>query len=216
MTRNETTCHGSVLTFDKFADEYDQKYLGYQPYIQTYEKLASLLPRGRLSSVLDIACGPAHALRYLISRGFELEVFGLDLSQNMLRVARKNVPKGNFEQLDCRKLDRLKGRYDIVICGFCVPYLDPFECSKLFEDIACSLNPGGIGYISAIEGVKYCVDENISPSGDCFRIHHHPAAALLNEFSKFGLHVIEVERKAIVTADGSENVEVFFYVRNGS
>jgi SAM-dependent methyltransferase len=216
MPRIETTPDRSVLTFDKFADEYDQKYQGYQPYIRTYEKLGRFLPRGQRRSVLDIACGPAHALRYLISEGFELDVFGFDLSQNMLRVARTNVPNGKFEQLDCRNLDRLKGVYDIVICGFCVPYLEPFERSKLVKDIACSLNPGGIAYISSIEGENYYVEENISPSGDCVRIHHHPSAALLHEFSQFGLHVIEVERKVIVTSAGSENVEVFFYVRSGS
>lgn len=216
MPRNETTSVGSVLTFDKFADEYDQKYQAYQPYIRTYEKLGSFLPKGQLSSVLDIACGPAHASKYLISEGFELEIFGFDLSENMLRVARKNVPNGKFEQFDCRNLDRLKSVYDIVICGFCVPYLEPYECSKLVEDIARSLNPGGIGYISAIEGDKYCIEENISPSGDCVRIHHHPSEVLLDEFSQFGLHVMEVERKAIITASGSENVEAFFYVRNGS
>lgn len=214
MPGNEITHAESVLTFDRYADEYDQKYAGYPPYLRTYQRLASLLPRGRRLSALDIACGPAHALRYLIDAGFDLDVFGFDLSPNMLRIAKKNVPHGKFEQRDCRNLDGLTSRYDIVICGFCAPYLNPNECSKLVESIAGSLKPGGLAYFSAIEGGNYCVEDNISPSGDRVRIHHHPAAVLLQEFSQTGLHVIDVERKAMVTADGSEQVEVFFYVRN--
>lgn len=216
MVENDNSFEKTVQTFDKFAVEYDRKYVTYQPYIETYEKLAGYLPKGQLCSVLDVACGPAHALKYLINEGFELEVSGFDLSANMLRVARKNVPIGKFQQMDCRNLDSLTSTYDIVICGFCLPYLDPLSCSKLLNDIAAALKPGGIGYISAIEGENYFVEENILSSGEFFRIHHHPAAALFREVSQCGLQVIDVERKAIVTTAGSENIEVFFYVRNGS
>jgi len=216
MVENENLNKNTVQAFDKFAVEYDQKYETYQPYIQTYEKLAGYLPKGRVCSVLDVACGPAHASKYLVNEGFELEVFGFDLSVNMLRIARKNVPMGRFQQMDCRNLDSLNSTYDIVICGFCLPYLDLRSCSKLLKDLADALKPGGIAYISAIEGENYFVEENISSSGDFLRIHHQPVAVLLPEFSELGLQVIDVERKAIVTATGAENIEVFFYLRNGS
>jgi SAM-dependent methyltransferase len=216
MVRNQFPISSAAKIFDKFADKYDQKYELYQPYIETYKKLASLLPPDKHGSVLDIGCGPAHALKYLINKGFELEVFGIDLSPNMLRLARKNVSSGEFRQLDCRNLDVFGRKFDVVICGFCIPYLEPVECSKLIEDIATSLKPEGIGYISAIEGDDYHVVEHVSPSGDSLHIHHHPSASLLQEFARVGLEVMDIERKAIVAADGFESLEVFFYVRSGS
>ena len=213
---NEIPISSAVQTFDKFAEKYDRKYELHLPYIETYKKLAGMLPPDKHGSVLDIGCGPAHASRYLINEGFEIDVFGIDLSLNMLRLARKNVPNGHFQQIDCRKLDVLDRKFDIVICGFCMPYLDPSECSKLIEDIATALKPGGIGYISAIEGDKYNVADHVSPSGDFLPIQHHTSDSMFQEFARVGLEVMDVEKKAIISADGSENLEVFFYVQNES
>ena len=69
--------------------------------------------------------------------------------------------------------------------------------------------PGAIGYISAIEGDKYYLTDHVSRSGDSLRIHHHPSASIFQGLARVGLEVMDVERKAIVAADGSENLEVF-------
>ncbi|ESA37949.1 type 11 methyltransferase [Leptolyngbya sp. Heron Island J] len=206
----------SVQTFNKFANEYDQKYRNFRPYTETYDKLGSLLSRGRLLSVLEVGCGPAPASSYLIKQGFSLDVFGFDLAQNMVDLARKNVPDGVFEVLDCRNLDSLPHslpRKDVVICGFCVSYLNPSECSKLVKDASGALKPEGIAYLSAIEGDQCYLEQKTALSGDTVLIHHHTVDFLRDNFSKSSFNIVHITHKNL-TADGiTDDSEVFLYAR---
>ena len=205
----------SVRMFDDHADEFDTRYRRHEPYLQTYEELGRYLPQDQKLSVLDIACGPAHAVRTLMDKGFDLEVLGIDLSSNMLEAAGKNVPSGNFKLLDARNIDQLDGPFDLILCGFCIPYLPPIECIKLISDLSSLLTPGGCSYLSAIEGETYLKKENATPSGDPYFVHHYPVNTLESAFAESNLQVLNLERKPIVTHDGSVDNELFFYLKRG-
>lgn len=72
--------------------------------------------RGR--RVLEVACGTGSHSQILVERGYE--VTGIDISEDMLRIARSKV-KGNarFVRGDMRDLDAaVGGRYDAAICLF--------------------------------------------------------------------------------------------------
>lgn len=60
--------------------------------MQTVENL--LLPE-KLSSLLDIGCGPGLYADYL-SKKFQLSVTGIDSSPSMIKAARNNVPQADF------------------------------------------------------------------------------------------------------------------------
>ncbi|MHC4822641.1 MAG: class I SAM-dependent methyltransferase, partial [Planctomycetota bacterium] len=49
-----------------------------------------LLELGATGKVLDIGCGPGHIALQLVTRNPELEVLGVDLSHNMLRIAEEH------------------------------------------------------------------------------------------------------------------------------
>ena len=205
----------SIQMFDDHANEYDTRYRTHEPYLQTYEELGRYLPQDQKLSVLDIACGPGHAVRTLMDKGFDLEVLGIDLSPNMLEAAGKNVPSGNFKALDARNIDQLDGPFDLILCGFCIPYLPPTECTKLISDLSNLLTPGGHAYLSAIEGETYVNKENTTPSGDTYFVHHYPVNTLESAFAESDLQVLNLERKPIVTHDGSVDNELFFYLKRG-
>jgi SAM-dependent methyltransferase len=72
--------------------------------------------RGR--RVLEVACGTGSHTRLLVKRGYE--VTGVDISDDMLRVARSKV-KGHAKFLrgDMRDLDAVvEGKYDAAVCLF--------------------------------------------------------------------------------------------------
>ena len=72
--------------------------------------------RGR--RVLEVACGTGSHTRLLVKRGYE--VTGVDISDDMLRIARSKV-KGHakFLQGDMRDLDAVVGgEYDVAVCLF--------------------------------------------------------------------------------------------------
>ncbi|MDA4116091.1 MAG: class I SAM-dependent methyltransferase [Thaumarchaeota archaeon] len=68
--------------------------------------------------VLEVACGTGSHSKILVGRGYE--VTGVDISEDMLRVARSKV-KGHarFLRGDMRDLDAVvEGKYDAAICLF--------------------------------------------------------------------------------------------------
>lgn len=204
----------SVQTFDKFADAYDQKYRDFPPYVEACDRLSTLLSKDRSLSVLDVACGPAHACRHLIEKGFNLNVSGFDLSPKMVDAARRNVPNGTFKVSDCRNFDVFAAKFDVLICAFFIPYLNPDECSGLIEYVSEALAPGGVAYVSFIEASKYFSEYKTSASGDSVQTHYYTADNLLEKFSQYGLQVLHLDRKKLSTDGVSEVTEAFFYVTN--
>jgi ubiquinone/menaquinone biosynthesis C-methylase UbiE len=68
--------------------------------------------------ILEVACGTGAHTKLLTARGYD--VTGVDLSEDVLSVARRKVRRGaTFLQGDMRSLDEVvHGEYDAVVCLF--------------------------------------------------------------------------------------------------
>ena len=81
---------------DRFRHEMDHK-----PFDRYWLDRFAALTRD-LGRVCDIGCGPGQVARYLHERG--ADVFGADLSEEMLRHARRLNPDVEFRRLDMLEL----------------------------------------------------------------------------------------------------------------
>ena len=107
-----------------------------------------LFEENKVRKILDLACGTGHHTIFFAKFGYE--VTGVDLSQNMLQVAKENA-KGisGVQFLKAGFLDvypKLKDRFDAVIClGNSLPHLlSQKDLKKTLQNIYNLLNPGGI------------------------------------------------------------------------
>lgn len=103
-----------------------------------------ILGRGpQARSLLDVACGTGSHLVHF-ARDFE-RVEGLDLTGEMLDIARERVPGVPLHQGDMRKFD-LDGTFDAVTCMFgSIGYLvTTGELDAALETLARHLAPGGV------------------------------------------------------------------------
>jgi len=62
--------------------------------------------------VLELGCGTASILNALTKRW---ELWGIDLSQAMLRRARQKIPRGHFVRQDMTRF-RLPVKFDVILC----------------------------------------------------------------------------------------------------
>lgn len=96
------------------------------------------------ASVLDVACGTAEIARRFAERG--LAVSGVDLSEDMLRVARKKCA-GTSVRLRLEPMERLtvEAPVDLIVC--CYDALNrlasPALLAATFARFAAALAPGG-------------------------------------------------------------------------
>jgi len=67
--------------------------------------------------ILDLGCGTGMHDKMLAQRGYQ--VTGVDLSEEMIGLAKQNVPSGNFNVGDISNF-QLEEKYDVIICMFSV------------------------------------------------------------------------------------------------
>jgi SAM-dependent methyltransferase len=89
--------------------------------------------------VLDICCGPGMLAAGALERG--AEPIGLDFAAEAVELARKLVPKGNFQQGDAQALPFPAASFDAALCGYGLMHLP--EPAAALREILRVLRPGG-------------------------------------------------------------------------
>ena len=94
------------------------------------------------NKLLDVACGTGEHAKYLVD---SYSILGIDISPEMLKLARKKVPGAEFKIGDMKTL-ALNQKFDIILCMFAaiaynVTYNELNNTLKLFHD---HLEPGGV------------------------------------------------------------------------
>lgn len=94
-------------------------------------------------SVLDLCVGTGSLARSLTAAG--VRVAGIDSSEALLAVARRNVPEGLFLQADIRSL-RLDAQFDAVVCmNGALHYIEePQDIVRVLRSAKAHLRPGGV------------------------------------------------------------------------
>jgi SAM-dependent methyltransferase len=130
--------------FAKTARYYDKIY-SFKDYKAEAECLMAIFKEHQRSGgtrLLDVACGTGRHLEYLRDR---YDVEGLDLSPELLAIARQRHPGIRFHHADMTAFD-LGKRFDIVTCLFSsIGYVrTPENLARAVTCMASHLKPGGL------------------------------------------------------------------------
>ena len=125
---------------EHLADELTQKPLDRHLLNRFAEEV-----RGR-GLVADLGCGPGHVARYLHEQG--VSVLGLDLSEQMIQVARRLHPGIEFRVGDMTRLDLSDGALAGVVAFYAIVHFTPAELDAVLSEIRRVLAPGGAALFS--------------------------------------------------------------------
>ena len=128
--------NGFAQIYDEFMD---MPYEDWADYIRDIWRHFGLLP----NLVLDLACGTGSLTAILSKQGYDM--IGVDMSEEMLAIARQKDPGTLFLQQDMREFE-LYGTVDAIICACdAINYLtEEGDLERVFKLVANYLNPGGI------------------------------------------------------------------------
>lgn len=132
--------------FDRVADKYNSKYLTPEKLRELSRILAMIKCNNRLARVLDLGCGPAIISSDLLE--ISEQVYGIDLSEDMIRNAKRRFcgtcdePRVFFSVGDAENLDFPDHFFDAVICLGVLRYLDSPE--RGLREIYRVLKPKGV------------------------------------------------------------------------
>lgn len=164
-------------TWNKVASLYQEKFMNMHFYDETYDFICYSLVKAN-AKILDIGCGPGNITKYLLSKRPDFDICGIDIAPNMIALAKENNPTAIFEVMDSRQINKLKTKYDGIICGFCLPYLSQADSYKLIFDAKNLLNDNGLLYLSFVEGDPGKSDFQVGSGGDRVYFYYHNLAEL--------------------------------------
>lgn len=94
------------------------------------------------TTVGDVGCGTGRLAPFLAGLG--LSPHGVDLSPEMVRVARRDQPGFAFEVADLRALPFDDSTLDGAVCWYSLMYLSPDDRPGAFAELARVVRPGGL------------------------------------------------------------------------
>ncbi|NJE08733.1 class I SAM-dependent methyltransferase [Thermococcus sp. M39] len=136
--------------FDKIAHRYDTWYqtkVG-QYVDRTEKRLIFSMIKTKRGRALDLGCGTGNYTIELYKRGFD--VIGVDLSQEMLRIAKAKIPNVLFIRADAYNLPFKKEVFDLVLSVTMFEFI--YEPEKVLNEIHRVLKPGGEVVIGTMNG----------------------------------------------------------------
>ena len=96
---------------------------------------------GSKSVICDVGCGPGHITRYVHDKG--LNVFGADISEKCVEVARRENPGMRFQVMDIADLDLGDGSVDGIISFYSIIHTPKRFQPMLFSEFNRVLKIGG-------------------------------------------------------------------------
>lgn len=134
--------------FDRIGEHYDEAFPHKDGQLAAGDWLLERLPPG--SQVLDVGCGTGMpTARQLTDAGHE--VTGIDISEEMLRLARRDVPEAEFRCLDIVDLDPSLGDFAAVVAFFSLLMLPRAEIPAVLTKIHDLIRPDGYFLLSMVE-----------------------------------------------------------------
>ncbi|WP_426326137.1 class I SAM-dependent methyltransferase [Pedobacter sp. R-06] len=117
----------------------ENRYAGLEEKTYLDDLLKRLPPN---ASILDLGCGSGKPiLEYLISQN--VNVLGIDASEQMLELAKLNFPDTRFVLKDMRKLD-LGEKFDAIIAWHSLFHLPADDQPGMFSIFRRHLKPNGV------------------------------------------------------------------------
>ncbi|MDX2135718.1 MAG: class I SAM-dependent methyltransferase [Saprospiraceae bacterium] len=193
--------NNAAQIFNKHARWYQEQFMDVGLYHPSLDAFCAAIPKAN-AEVLELACGPGNLTRYVLEKRPDLRMLATDLAPNMLDLARENNPGAAFLLLDCRAIRSLGRRFDALLCGFALPYLSKAEVLQLVADAAAVLNPGGVFYLSAIEGDYEQSGSTTNSVGDTLDVYFYDYAFLEQSLLDAGFDVVYAERKEYTDGKG--------------
>ena len=124
-----------IAFFDKLAPGWDNTNQ------RNEEVISEILFKGGIREgikVLDVACGTG--VLFADYEKFDADIVGIDISENMVNIARKKFPEARVICGDATDYS-FEDKFDVIMIYNAFPHFD--EAEKLIENLSKALKPAG-------------------------------------------------------------------------
>jgi SAM-dependent methyltransferase len=135
----------TVDTYNESAAQFAEYFKAIGPREKHIKAALNLAGNTENPKVLELGCGDGRDAQVITK--YADNYTGVDVSEGMIALARKNVPDANFIVSDAATYD-FPENLDVVYAFASLLHLDRDEVKLVFEKTYNALKPGGIFYVS--------------------------------------------------------------------
>ncbi len=183
----------AVEIYDKIAKKYADTFFGDTSYEMFVEDFLELLPKN--GKILDVGCGPGSEVKFFIERNFLVE--GVDLSEEMIKIAKQMVPKGIFKVMDFRKLEYPDKTFDGIFANYSLIHIPEKEVVPTLREFNRVLKPDGIIYIAVDEGEEENFYDEPLKKGEKIFLKFFKEEEIKKDLEESGFSLIKITRKIV-------------------
>ena len=187
--------------YNHYAKSYEQHW---QHFLSpTRQWVLNHFPDGQ-GNLLNLGCGTGRFLSDIKMRYPDLNITGIDGSEDMLAIARDNVPDGQFNQGDLEELSLEGQKFDVILCLNVLHHLK--DQKVLLRKIRHALKPNGVAFIG-----DYAIETPMLKLAEIYwRLFHraHHKALSIKEFKAL-LEGFKIEEEAYLKADWFWRLQVY-------
>jgi SAM-dependent methyltransferase len=161
--------------YRELAEVYHEMYQHLFNYEQEFAFYRGALDRFAAKKLIEFGCGTGNLARFFLQNQYAY--LGIDLSENMLNIARREQPQGRFQQGDLSSFSISETFDAALVTGRTLTYLYQTEALLgAFQGIHACLAPGGVLVFDAIDAAAMFLDfdarEKQLDTGPYRRISH--------------------------------------------
>lgn len=134
-------------TYDRIAEDWHRAHGFDEWWVKGADTFLALLPAH--GSILDVGCGSGTPAAYLARHGFE--VLGVDFSEKLLAIAKREVPQAAFRQLAIEDLDTIEREFDGVFAQASLLHMEKARAGDTVRTMARRAKKGGHLYLAVKE-----------------------------------------------------------------
>ncbi|MGJ8680840.1 class I SAM-dependent DNA methyltransferase [Paraglaciecola sp.] len=142
--------------YDSVSSSFEEAYFADTIYceelkssmLKDLKMIENVLGRVKEGSLLDLGCGTGYWANFYCNSA-DIDVTGVDLSENMGELFRRSVSGANFIREDIfRFLESFDYKYDYILISFVLSHYDIEDAISILRSAKKRLNPGGHIFIT--------------------------------------------------------------------
>jgi len=192
MTDKNNVVAKTIKTYEELAEDYHKTHFD----INEIKNIADFFIQNlKGQKILDIGCGPGRDAKYFSEHN--LEVTGIDLTSNFIKMASQNVPNAKFIQMDMRNLDFPENTFDGIWSCASFLHVPKDEAKNTLLGFRKILKPTGLIYLSVKQGneEKFVEKDEYKGRAKFFAFHTQNEFKKLIESCNFKIVKVLIDEK---------------------
>ncbi|WP_291569268.1 class I SAM-dependent methyltransferase [Clostridium sp. UBA4548] len=183
----------SRKSYNEKADDYDKTFDG-KFTVKFKELLLREITIENNSSILDVGCGNGTFLK-MLANNYNIEGYGIDISEKMIENAKKRCPRMTFEVSGCEYTPFRNQMFHVVTV--CASYHHFPDIKAFAKEVSRILKPKGLLYISEIYYpliIRAIVNPFVllSKAGD---VKFYSPEEIQSNFEEYGFEKVDFKRE---------------------